>query len=365
SRAMRSRSAWRASRSSSAPRVARSRWAVRRESSASPRARRYRPTATASPRGSASRTTTPAGATSVGACVAADGASSVRPRDESGVGPRRSRHAHAAEAATTATTPAAAWRRVPRRSTAGRASSPATAPTGSSTPVSPAPTATAAGWRSRHQRATDTASAAATARGTHASYRVSRSVRPDSARASSVPAQASAARNAVTDTAALRTTHATRRTTVSPTSDLPVMPGPYDAAPTPGIRRPGAEQRDTTLRSASRSRPIGRCAGGPLRGCLADDRKTRRPEEVTMSQQPTGQVPWQGQPPAQEWTGQPPAPPLPQQPRRRSWFARHNVLTGLLVLVGVVVAVNLGGGDPDDPAPVTPPTTAQEGNPPP
>ncbi|HLS39845.1 MAG TPA: DUF4352 domain-containing protein [Ornithinicoccus sp.] len=84
-----------------------------------------------------------------------------------------------------------------------------------------------------------------------------------------------------------------------------------------------------------------------------------------MSQQPTGQVPWQGQPPAQEWTGQPPAPPLPQQPRRRSWFARHKVLTGLLVLVGVVVAVNLGGGDPDDPAPVTPPTTAQEGNPPP
>lgn len=79
-----------------------------------------------------------------------------------------------------------------------------------------------------------------------------------------------------------------------------------------------------------------------------------------MSQHPTGQVPWQGQPPTQEWTGQPPVPPLPQQPRRRSWFARHKILTGLLAIVAVVVAVNLGGGGSEEPAPAPTPATGQE-----
>lgn len=81
-----------------------------------------------------------------------------------------------------------------------------------------------------------------------------------------------------------------------------------------------------------------------------------------MKQQPTGQVPWQGQPPTQEWTGQPPVPPVPAQPPRRSWFARHKILTGLLLVVGVVVAVNLGGGDPEDAAPGATPGTAPAGD---
>lgn len=56
----------------------------------------------------------------------------------------------------------------------------------------------------------------------------------------------------------------------------------------------------------------------------------------------------------------PGAGPTPD-PRRRSWFARHKVLTALLVLV-VLVAVGgaLGGGDGDDPSTGASPTAPVE-----
>ncbi|WP_402374593.1 DUF4352 domain-containing protein [Isoptericola rhizosphaerae] len=59
---------------------------------------------------------------------------------------------------------------------------------------------------------------------------------------------------------------------------------------------------------------------------------------------PYGQQPPYGQP-AQGW-----APPPPAPEKRKSWFARHKVLTGLGALVGVaIVGAQLGGGD-EDPA---------------
>lgn len=59
----------------------------------------------------------------------------------------------------------------------------------------------------------------------------------------------------------------------------------------------------------------------------------------------------QQQPPAQPgqptWQpGYPPAPPAPQ-PERKGWFARHKILSGLLVLglLGIVISAMGGGGD--------------------
>jgi hypothetical protein len=55
---------------------------------------------------------------------------------------------------------------------------------------------------------------------------------------------------------------------------------------------------------------------------------------------PYGQQPPYGQP-AQGW-----APPPPAPEKRKNWFARHKVLTGLGALVGIsIVGASLGGGD--------------------
>lgn len=68
---------------------------------------------------------------------------------------------------------------------------------------------------------------------------------------------------------------------------------------------------------------------------------------------PPGAYPQQGAMPP----GQPPAPfqqqPPAPEPKRRSWFARHKILTGLgaLVVVGIVAGIAGGGGDDDTAAP--------------
>lgn len=44
----------------------------------------------------------------------------------------------------------------------------------------------------------------------------------------------------------------------------------------------------------------------------------------------------------------PPAGPHAPAPKKRSWFARHKILTALLAVVALVIAVNLGGGGDDE-----------------
>lgn len=63
---------------------------------------------------------------------------------------------------------------------------------------------------------------------------------------------------------------------------------------------------------------------------------------------------WQDhpQPAQQQWgPGHPPAPPVPPTPpAKRSWFRRHKITTGLLVLIGVGVVGSALSGDPEEPA---------------
>lgn len=66
-----------------------------------------------------------------------------------------------------------------------------------------------------------------------------------------------------------------------------------------------------------------------------------------------GSVP-PGVPPGFDVAGQPGFSPAPPPPAKRSWFARHKILTGILALIAVVVLANLfggGGEDRDTPAP--------------
>ncbi|MFF2453387.1 DUF4352 domain-containing protein [Isoptericola sp. NPDC058082] len=67
------------------------------------------------------------------------------------------------------------------------------------------------------------------------------------------------------------------------------------------------------------------------------------------AQQPYGQ-PQPGQQAPQGWSPQPQMPPAPQ--KRKNWFARHKVLTGLGAVVALVVIIASagGGGDDDSPA---------------
>ncbi|WP_277212019.1 DUF4352 domain-containing protein [Isoptericola croceus] len=72
------------------------------------------------------------------------------------------------------------------------------------------------------------------------------------------------------------------------------------------------------------------------------------------------QMPYGAPPPSSAATGQPPqgwAPHPPAPEKRKNWFARHKVLTGLGALVGVaIVGAALGGGDEE---PVVPDGGAQ------
>lgn len=63
-----------------------------------------------------------------------------------------------------------------------------------------------------------------------------------------------------------------------------------------------------------------------------------------MNEQPT--QPDQSTQPAWQQPGYPPAPPAPQ-PEKKNWFARHKILTGLLVIVllGIVIGGTGGGSD--------------------
>jgi hypothetical protein len=77
---------------------------------------------------------------------------------------------------------------------------------------------------------------------------------------------------------------------------------------------------------------------------------------------------WQQYPPqSPPWQGQPPQPPRqprhqPERPRsRRSWIARHKVLTGfvaLWVVIGIAVGANAAGGKPSKPQAASPDTQA-------
>lgn len=72
------------------------------------------------------------------------------------------------------------------------------------------------------------------------------------------------------------------------------------------------------------------------------------PQGQPQWQQPGyGQAPGSGQPP---WQPQPPAPQPPQR-GRKSWFARHKILTGLGVLVIIGGIGSAVGGSKNSPAP--------------
>src|SRR5699024_9722086 len=70
-----------------------------------------------------------------------------------------------------------------------------------------------------------------------------------------------------------------------------------------------------------------------------------------------------GQPPvgAAQTGGVPPQGPVPPapEPKKRSWFARHKILTALLAVVLLVIAVRVFSGG-SDPAPDADPAASQE-----
>lgn len=59
------------------------------------------------------------------------------------------------------------------------------------------------------------------------------------------------------------------------------------------------------------------------------------------------------------WPAGPAHAPVSPQPPKRSWFARHKILTAILAIVALVVVVNLAGGGSDDPAPAGDVATGQ------
>ncbi|MDO5503735.1 MAG: DUF4352 domain-containing protein [Actinomycetia bacterium] len=72
-----------------------------------------------------------------------------------------------------------------------------------------------------------------------------------------------------------------------------------------------------------------------------------------MSQNPSPQQP------QQDW--QPTNPPAPEPPAtKKSWFARHKLLTAILAIVALVIAANaLGGGDDSSTSATDAPTSQQ------
>jgi len=116
---------------------------------------------------------------------------------------------------------------------------------------------------------------------------------------------------------------------------FPQQPGQHPAQPGP---TPTAGQPYTSpLQGAGPAQPV----ATPYPG------QTPYPGHAQYPAQP-GQPPYGAQPPAE------PTPP------RKSWFARHKVLTGLgVVVLLVIIGANLGGGGDDEPT--TPAAVADTG----